>query len=137
MSNFKASQIKAPYEAGPLSLIEFEAREGLSQLADYTLRVQGDRSGLDANQLLGKPLSVGLMASDQGIRWVHGYISAVSQDEHFGQQGFLTLSLRPALWLLTLASHNRFFEQKTIIDVLREVFDDYPGITVDWQVTGS
>jgi type VI secretion system secreted protein VgrG len=137
MSNFKASQIKAPYEAGPLSLIEFEAREGLSQLADYTLRVQGGRSGLDANQLLGKPLSVGLMASDQGIRWVHGYISAVSQDEHFGQQGFLTLSLRPALWLLTLASHNRFFEQKTIIDVLREVFDDYPGITVDWQVTGS
>lgn len=136
MSNFKASQIKAPNEAGLLSLIEFEAREGLSQLAEYTLRVQGVRSGLDANQLLGKPLSVGLMASDLGFRWVHGYISAVSQDDHFGQQGFCTLSLRPALWLLTLASHNRFFEQKTIIEVLREVLDDYPG-NVDWQVTGN
>ncbi|NVZ55860.1 type VI secretion system tip protein VgrG [Pseudomonas edaphica] len=135
MSSFKASQVKAPSAAGTLSLIRFEASEGLSMLGQYTLEVQGNKNELDANGLLGQTLGVGLSASDGGVRWVHGHISAVAQDDRFGQQGRYTLTLRPWLWLLTLAGHNRFFEEKTVIDVLKAVLDDYPG-TVDWQVTG-
>lgn len=135
MSSFKASQIKAPSAAGTLSLIHFKASEGLSMLAQYTLEVQGSKTELDANRLLGQTLGVGLSASDGGVRWVHGHISAVAQDDRFGQQGRYTLTLRPWLWLLTLASHNRFFEEKTVVEVLTAVLDEYPG-TVDWQVTG-
>jgi len=135
MSSFKASQIKAPSAAGTLSLIHFEASEGLSMLAQYTLEVQGSKTELDANRLLGQTLGVGLSASDGGVRWVHGHISAVAQDDRFGQQGRYTLTLRPWLWLLTLASHNRFFEEKTVVEVLTAVLDEYPG-RVDWQVTG-
>jgi type VI secretion system secreted protein VgrG len=47
------------------------------------------------------------------------------------------LQLRPWLWLLTRRSDNRIFQNMTVEAIIKEVFEKYTGVTVDWQLQGS
>lgn len=136
MSSFKASKIQAPAAAGQLSLITLKALEGISQLGEYNLEVQASQSELDSGKLLGKTLGLSLSASDSGVRWIHGHITALWPIDSLGRQGFFSITLRPWLWFLTLASKNRLFQEKSVVEILESVLGEYSG-TVDWRVTGD
>jgi len=133
MSENTYYRVQVPGVDAKLSMLELSGREGLSQLGEYELTIACADDGLQADDLLGRTLVVGLGVVEERARSIHGYITAFSAVGRIDRQACYRLSLRPWLWFLTQSRRQRIFQNLTLRQVLDEVFGDYPA-SVDWQV---
>lgn len=110
----------------------FAGREALSELFRFSLEVVAEASALvAAKDLVGRRMTVGLQASEDGRRrYVNGIVSrfdAIGGDEEFHSYG---VELVPSLWLLTLNTNTRVFQNSNIIAIIQAVLEPY-SITFD------
>jgi len=92
---------------------------------------------VDANQLLGKGMTVELDMTQGGTRYLNG---VVAQFKHTGLVSrFISYRavIRPWLWLLTLSSDCKIFQDKSVVDIIKAVFSDYSFADVEYELSGS
>src|SRR5690606_24858764 len=80
---------------------------------------------VDVAKVLGEDMTVQVDCSGSTPRYFNG---AVAQFKHTGiERSFICYRavLRPWLWFLTLTSDCKIFQDKSIPDILKEVFADY------------
>jgi type VI secretion system secreted protein VgrG len=98
--------------------------EGLSRLFHYAVDFLSPTPRLDPAKLLGKGIGLMVHGAPNTTRLVHG---RVAHWEELGVAGGSGLThyraeLVPWLWLLTLSSDCRTFENKTVREILEAVF---------------
>ena len=80
---------------------------------------------LPLDDLLGKPITVSVEKVDGGSgRYFNGLVSQVAASGKRGQFHVVTATLRPWLWVLTRISDNKIFQNKTVTEIIQEVFDE-------------
>ena len=106
-------------------------KESLGNLFEYTVSAVAESDNFAINDLVGTDATVRMEVRRQGAdttRFFHGIISDLS---HLGydQQGNskYELILVPWLWFLTQGTDCKIFQQKTLHDILQEVFQLIPG----------
>lgn len=100
----------------------FEGSEAINGLFSFGLKVSTAKTANEVQTLLGKSVTVSLDVSGSK-RCFHGIINSVTDQggtNDGGSNQFL-LGMVPKLWLLSLSAHNRLFEAKTAVDVIKEV----------------
>lgn len=107
-----------------LLLNEMGGGEELGRLFNYELQLTSLDANIDLNQLLGKPMSVGLQLADGGERYFHGIVARCSQNIDQGQFASYQATLRPWLWLLSRTSDCRIFQNLSIPQIIKQVFRD-------------
>jgi type VI secretion system secreted protein VgrG len=120
----RLAKITSPLGPDVLLLNEMGGGEELGRLFNYELQLTSLDANIDLNQLLGKPMSVGLQLADGGERHFHGIVARCSQNIDQGQFASYQVTLRPWFWLLTRTSDCRIFQNLSIPQIIKQVFRD-------------
>jgi len=116
----------------------FQGTEGLSQLFDFQLELLADAGAtVDPKSIVGQKVTIGLQViGASGRRYVNGFVASLSRGESDSQFDSYRARIVPALWLLTLNANCRIFQNKSVIDILKAVFQQY-GLSIRVDAQGS
>ncbi|MGH8352955.1 MAG: type VI secretion system Vgr family protein [Pseudomonas sp.] len=117
-------QVSSPLGDDVLVLQRMEGVEELGRIFQYELELTSEDPAIKFDQLLGKPISLALELHDGGKRYFHGIACRCSQTSGSGQFAGYRVSLRPWLWLLSRTSDCRIFQNRSVPDIIKQVFRD-------------
>ena len=105
-------------------LMRAQVEEGLSRLTETTIEFMSSDLDLDLQKVVGERLRLEVDAPKDKVRYFQGHcVSAEYLGAHAGR-GYFRATVRPWLWFLTRMSNCRIFQDKSVIDVIKEVFKD-------------
>lgn len=109
-------------------------REGVSELFALTLDCLASSAELDVEPLLGKEISVSLLLADGSQRRWHAVVEGV--DALGADGGLARYRLHAAPWLATLRLRRDsfLFQDKSVTDILTEIFADYPQASYAFDI---
>ena len=124
-------RVKTPF-ADDLLFSRMDGFEELGRLYRYELELQSPKENLALDDLLGKDLTVEFDLLNGETRYFHGYVTEFSQTGGRGNYVTYSAIVHPWFWFLTRTSDCRIFQDKTVPDIIKEVFRDlgdlrYPG----------
>ena len=109
--------------------ISLSAREGLGQTFSIEVQAVSQNGAIDPDKLLNQSACVTLQASSVPVRRFHGIVRSVSS--HGGTRGaandeyyIYRLTLVPRLWFLNQTVDCRVFQELSVPDILRTIFND-------------
>ncbi|WP_439869678.1 type VI secretion system Vgr family protein [Pseudomonas syringae] len=108
-----------------LVLESFSGEEGLSVLFEYELQLLSSDAKIELKKLIGKKVSIEITLADGGKRVISGHCSSFN---HIGANGGIAnyaATVVPWLWILSRRRDSRIFQDKTVEDIIREVFAYY------------
>jgi len=114
----------SPLGADVLQLDRMDGNEALGRPFEYELALVSKHHSLPLNALLGQPVSLSIEQYDGTLRYFHGIVSRCGQTAGSGQFAGYRLSVRPWLWLLSRTSDCRIFQNRTVPDIVMQVFRD-------------
>ena len=102
----------------------FKGTEGISRLFRFELDLLSENSSISFSDIIGKNVTISLKQPDESYRYLNGIISRFAQ--HATEEQFTSYSAEmvPWLWFLTRNADCRIFQNKSIPDIITQVFSD-------------
>jgi len=116
-----------PLAEDQLMFRSMHGSEGLSQLFEFEVDLVSPNVSLDMKSVLGKPLSLEILTAGEP-RFLNGQIvrfTMVGKEAGTSRYVLYRATVRPWLWYLTRTSDCKIFQNKSVVDILEEVFADY------------
>jgi len=129
---------RLPDQQGVLHATALAATEQLSAPFEIELVAVSTRRAVDPNELLYKPVAVTVRRKDGTDRMFHGIVrrmDAVGLEQRSRWQ--YRLEVVPRLWFLSQTADCRIFQQKTAVQILRELFSEHRVEPVEFRIFGS
>jgi type VI secretion system secreted protein VgrG len=127
-------RVTTPLGRDVLLLLSLRGEEGISRLFRFDLVLQAENDQTVAFEAaLGKKVSVELDSATGGSRIFAGICASISQG---GRDEFFTayhMEVVPELWLLTRKSQSRIFQNQTVPEILKKVFQ---GLKFEFKLKG-
>jgi len=118
-------QVVGPPGTEGLLLERLTGSEGLSMPFEFTLEMLA-RDLVEASDVLGKPMHVKVeISNSETLRYYHGRVRRFVQlaKSADGLTRYRA-EMVPWLWFLTLSTDCRIFQNKTVVEIVKQVFDD-------------
>ncbi len=108
-----------------LQILSMSISESLGQLFQYDLVLYSPNEEIDIDAILGENVTVSLELGSGGKRYFNGIVSRFSQTGR-SESGYALYqaTLRPWFWFLTRTSDCRIFQNKSVPDIIKEIFGD-------------
>jgi type VI secretion system secreted protein VgrG len=133
----RAIAVETPLGPDALLLRTMSGTETVSRLFEYELELLSEDPEIDGNDLLGENLSVRMMQLSGDTRYFNGYVSAFRSVPGSAKFSRYQISMRPWLWFLTRISDCRIFQETTIPDVVKQVFQDRGFSDYKFNLSGT
>lgn len=103
--------------------------EQLGRLSEFRIQLLSTDSSLKIADVLGNPMSVAVEANvDRAVRHFHGVVTRFASTGWKADLASYEATVHPWLWLLTRASNCRIFQDKSVLDIVKDVCDAYGGV---------
>ncbi len=122
MSNERQAKITTPL-GEDLLLLHMSGQEALGRMFHYQVSLRGQKEDIDPNAIIGKAVCVEVETEDDESRYFHGFVSRFSQQGRSTNYANYSADIRPWLWFLTRNSDCRIFQEMTVPDIIKEIFD--------------
>ena len=122
---FKFHHLNDPDQ--PLLLESFTGADGLSQPFTYELQLICDTPQMPLKSMLGQQVSIEIELVDTAPRFINGYLTHFASLGSDGALERYRATLNPWLTLLGQRTDTRIFQNRSVDEVLAEVFAQYPG----------
>ena len=129
--------LKSPLPANDLMFESMTASAGLSMLGEMQLGLVSEKADLKPEDLLGKPMTVSVALRDDKQRHFHGYVTRFGIGTHRGRYFGYQASVRPWLWFLTRTADCRIFQEQTVPDIVKKVFEDHGNANFEFKLFRS
>lgn len=118
--------ITSPLGADALILTGFTGREELSRPFRFTLDLVSENAAITPDQIVGKAVTWTVFPYEEQPRHFHGLVSRFGAGQ-MAQRGFRSYRAEvvPWLWFLTLTGDCRIFQNKTAVEIVTALFDEY------------
>lgn len=119
--------ITTPLGKDVLLVNNLAGTERISRLFSFHLQLLADRdkaSSVSANALIGQKVSVSLELREGGRRYFHGIVNQFAEGERDERFHYYQAEVVPWLWLLTLTSDCRIFQDMTVPEIIRKIFKE-------------
>ncbi len=110
-------------------VLRYKGSEGLSQLYRFEIEVASLDGDVSLDTIVGKSACI-TANSINDTRWFHGVVSRFEMVSQGPEYTYYRIELVPELWLLTHRYNNRIFQDKTVNEIITEVFTE-AGIAND------
>ena len=117
--------VKSPLGEDVLLFRQMTAREELGRLSEFHLDLLSENESIKMEDVLGKKITVKMALREGGERFFNGYVSRFAQIERVQGLAHYEATLKPWLWFLTRTADCRIFQDKTIPEIIKEVFRDH------------
>lgn len=133
----RSLDVETPLGPGAFLLIEFSGQEHLSRLSQFTLRLKCKAPDISARKMLGQNVTVRVELHQGKARYFNGYVTRWSgvTEQRDSLDGVkqtrayvYEATVHPWLWFLSRQSNSRIFQNKTVPQIVEEVFKAYGGL---------
>lgn len=121
----RIAKLHSPYASSDVGVHRFTGREALSAPFTYQVEIYSTLDAIDFDQALGSNVSVEVMRYDGSTRAFDGILTAAQWLGKRDAYYFYRMELRPWFWLLTKTTDCRLFHEKTVVEIIEEVFGDH------------
>jgi type VI secretion system secreted protein VgrG len=123
-------QVTTPLGENTLVITGFRGTEHLSRLFSFELDLIAENSTtIDFNQVVGNQITLAIATPGQGgaaeWRYLDGICSSFSEGDRNEKFTSYSAEVVPRVWLLTRLARSRIFQQKSVPDILKEVFQGF------------
>lgn len=130
--------IETPLGEDVLLLQSFSGQEEISRLFQFDLQLLSEDYSINFDDIIGQNVTIRLDLPDGGKRYWNGYISRFMKSGFASQQyARYQATLVPWLWFLTQTSDCRIFQEKTVPDIIKQIFSDLGFTDIEERLTGS
>ncbi len=130
-------QVTTPFGDDKLLLRAFHGEDRISGLFRYTLELVSEDKSLDFTEIVGKGVTVTMLLADGGKAYIHGIVGRFAQAGTDVRRTTYYADLHPSLWLLTLSSDCRIFQNKTAPEIVKQILQDRGVTDIEDSLTGS
>jgi type VI secretion system secreted protein VgrG len=117
-------ELETPLGKDVLLLQELRGTEGLSRLFHFRLKLLSTNSAIQYDKIIGKNVTIKLLLPESKERFINGYVSRFVQGHSDFRFTEYEMEVVPWLWFLTRTADCRIFQNKTIPDVITQIFSD-------------
>ncbi|MBL4607052.1 MAG: type VI secretion system tip protein VgrG [Pseudomonadales bacterium] len=143
MSRLHATQanrsiaVKTPLDDDVLLFHRMTATEELGRLFQFNLDLLSTNPKIEFHKILGQSMTVRYQRQDKEIRHFNGIVSQFSQAGSHGDLYIYRATLSPWFWLLTRTTDSRIFQNKTVPDIIKDIFREHGFNDVEESLTGT
>ncbi|MDQ3064549.1 MAG: type VI secretion system tip protein VgrG [Acidobacteriota bacterium] len=138
-------RVETPLGKDVLLLQAFAGGESVSDLFEFDLTLHSTNHDISLDALIGEKVCVVIKLSDESERFINGMISEFRHSGTFllqdGQKASILshyqARLVPWFWALKLNRDCRIFQNKSVPEIVREIFDEHPAATFELRLTGD
>ncbi len=129
--------ITTPLEDDVLLLHVMTMTEKLGRVFTMDLELLSATENINFEDLLGQKVTIRLDISEDEQRFFNGHVSRFSQSGNQGSFAVYKATVHPWLWFLTRTSDCCIFQQKTVPDIIKEVFRRHGFTDFEERLSGS
>ena len=129
--------ITTPLGADVLQFRMMTGHEELGRLFEYEVELVSPDPTIDIGSLVGQPMAVELELPEGGTRHFHGLVSRIQQVADVGNFACYRATLKPWLWQLRLRAGCRIFQNKTVPEIIKEIFREHGFTDFSESLSGS
>lgn len=119
-------KLETPLGKDKLLVQSFSGEEEISRLFRFHLDLVSEEPSIKPEDIVGKNVTLIVMQSDESTeRCFNGYISRFSHLPSRGRYSHYQAEIVPWPWFLTLAADCKIFQEKTVPDIIEEVFGQF------------
>ncbi len=117
-------RLKGPLGPKKMVLLRADVSEKMSALTETDIQFLSPDHDLKMEDVVGQRLSLELDDEEGNTRYWHGHCVSCAYEGRFGGQALYRAEVRPWLWFLTLHADCRIFQEKSALDVIKDIFSD-------------
>ena len=117
------------------------ASESLSELYSYEVELlhEEEKAGftptaVDPTKIIGQGVTIEITQRDGTTRQFTGMVNRFSQGTRHARFSFYYATIVPNVWLLTQIFQSRIFQQKSVPEILKIIFE---GFDVSYEIQGT
>ncbi|MEZ6138322.1 MAG: type VI secretion system tip protein TssI/VgrG [Pirellulaceae bacterium] len=134
----RSLNIKTPRGVNDVQLTAFSGEEPLSGLFHFELTLVSVHADIPGDAMVGKRVTFSIDHDDGDKRFFNGYVNRFSGgDEDVKGQRTYHASVVPWLWFLDKTADCRIFQEKTIIEIIEQVFTDLGFMDYEMKISGD
>jgi type VI secretion system secreted protein VgrG len=133
----RIAALRTPFGPDELGLLSFTASEELGQIPSFTIEAVCEKKSLDPNQILGHEVGITFNVANGKKRYFHGYAIRFNRAAIHGRYFVYSMTVVPWLWFLTQSKNCRVFQNKSVVDIAKKVFQDRGFSDVELKLQGS
>jgi len=128
--NNRLASVKTPLGQDVLVFSRMNGYEEISRLFEYEVDLLLEKEnlslasdGFPINKVLGEAMTIALALPSGGTRYFHGLVTQFKHQGAMDNCFLYRAELRPWLWFLTRTSNCRIFQELSVPDIIKKVFD--------------
>lgn len=119
-------RVAVPSLGEDILLLEgFTGEEHVSEPFDFKLKMLSEDESVDPQSLLREPLILSIQLPDGSDRQIHGICNRFVQLGKAEELTSYEAQIVPWIWFLSLNHDCKIFQEKTVLEILEEVFGKY------------
>ncbi len=130
--------IDTPLGEDVLLLQSFSAVEEVSRLFEFNLNLLSEDYEINFEDIIGQNVTISMELPQGGKRYWNGYINrfvqGVTTSVQFAQY---RATMVPWLWFLTRTSDCRIFQNLTVPDIIKQIFNDLGFSDIEDRLSGG
>jgi type VI secretion system secreted protein VgrG len=129
--------VSTPLGEDVLLLKSIQGTEAISQPFHYGLELLSEEDSLNFDDLVGQRVSIRTVLADGSNRYWNGFVSRFSQGERDQILTAYRADVVPWLWFLGRTADCRIFQNKTVPDIIQQIFRDLGFTDFTLRLYGS
>ena len=131
-------QLSTPLGTDELLLTAFQGGEELSRLFRFDLELLSDNNGIKNSDIVGQNVTFRVRQADDSYRPFNGFVSrfVAGDEDREGRRAYRAMVV-PWLWFLTRTSDCRIFQNKTVPQILEQIFGDLGFSDYELRLSGN
>ena len=129
--------LETPLGEDVLLLQSFTGSEGISRLFRFQLDLLSEKNSIAFDSIIGQKVTLRVNLFDGSDRYFNGYVSRFAQSGSDARFTHYQMEVVPWLWFLTRNADCRIFQNKTIPQIIQQVFQDRGFTDFNLSLTGS
>jgi type VI secretion system secreted protein VgrG len=127
--------VSIPAIKADIFFARMEGEDSVSNPFTYSLLISTKDMDVKPLDVLGTPALITVKGDTP--RFFHGLVTDFALDDIRDDHTYYRMTLRPWLWFLSLDTDNRIFQEKSVPDIVEEVFKAYPDAKFKLNLRGK
>jgi type VI secretion system secreted protein VgrG len=133
----RSMRVDTVLDEDELLLHSFTGVEGISTPYSFRLRLLSENDSVSADDLLRTPAFVSIELENGEVRYFHGFINRFAAGDQAEDLREYEAEIVPWLWFLSLSRDCKIFQEKTVLEIVEEVFTGLGYSDFDIRCTRS
>lgn len=130
-------KITTPLGDDKLLLRSLQGEESISGLFQFTVELVSEDAAIDFSQIVGKSVTITIDRPGTTEQYINGVVGRFAQAGRDSRLVTYYADIHPWLWLLTKVSNSQIFQNKSVPDIVKAMFDDLGFTDYEDSLTGT